>query len=90
MLFRFLGPNPDGTVVDIPIEADDLHAAFRSFAVEQWHDRSPSVGVWQDDRLVAHVFTCYGPDEKTLMPLYNRVVTPPCGRGIGMARPSEN
>jgi hypothetical protein len=90
MLFRFLRPNPDGTVADIAIEADNLHVAFRRFARNHWHAESPSVGVWQGGRIVAHVFTGFGPDWKTLLPLYNRIEIPPYGQGVVVAEPSEN
>lgn len=64
MTFHFIAPGFHG-VTDITVEADDLDAAFRYFEMKHWFGPGPSVGVWQSDVLVAHVFTGYEPDGKT-------------------------
>lgn len=47
MLYRFLCPRLDGSVIDVAIEADDLQAAVDDFADNHWQtEMSGTFAVW--------------------------------------------
>jgi len=59
-MFRFIMPLDDGSVVNVPIGATDLEAAFRLFRRDWWNvEMTRSIGVWHNAALVGRVLPIY-------------------------------
>jgi hypothetical protein len=77
MLYRFLCPRLDGSVIDVAIEADDLQAAVDDFADNHWQtEMSGTFAVWSGQRLAARVMPCWNAACGEVRPMYQEFDPP--------------
>ena len=90
MLFRFVGPNREGSLEDHEIEAPTLPAAIEALKERQWEPGlCCSYAVWHEHGLVAHVYEGLMLDTGKV-DLYWLPVTPPILPATWPRSPSDN
>jgi hypothetical protein len=74
MTYRFISPNPDGSVIDVALEADDLQAAVDDFADNHWRpEMTGTFAVWCGLRLAARVMPLWDAASGEVRPMWREI-----------------
>lgn len=90
MLYRFLSPVGYSEVVQIIVNATDLHEAFEKFMAHPRRPEEGSFGVWKRGRLIAEVGSRWSPVSTRVQFRCHAIGKKGHGVSMGLARPSEN